>query len=189
MNTDNTNKIIVISCIVITTILSLADRICQILYISMTTFVSKTVFNTCLTFIFLLPATNIAMTIIYFITTNHDLKYKIKNFFSFLLYTELCYSPGANKSLQTQYEEMEPHNLSTYILTTQKVLNTFHIMFISLPQLLIITIHSSSVGNLKSIDIVSLIFTCLFIFWSISYYILCLTRENVFDEYLTETYA
>jgi hypothetical protein len=190
MERDGLNRRIVWICLVITSILCVADRLSQIIYLATTNFVSITVRNTCITFLILLPATNIFMMILYLFSSHErETKTKIKNFFKYILFTEICYAPGANYEIQTKYEENEPQNISTYIITTQKVLNVLHVMFISLPQLLIVTIHSSSVGRFYPIDIASLFFSCLFIFWSIIYYIVCIRLEDVFDEHLTEIYG
>jgi hypothetical protein len=190
MERDGINRKIVRACLIITSIICIADRLSQIIYLATTNFVSITVRNTCITFLILLPATNIFMVILYMLSnSDRDMRSKIVNFFKYLLYTEACYAPGANYSIQTKYEENEPQNISTYIITTQKVLNVLHIMFISLPQILIVTIHSSSVGKFVGIDIASLFFSSLFIFWSIFYYISCIQLEDVFDEHLTEMYG
>jgi hypothetical protein len=64
-----------------------------------------------------------------------------------------------------------------------RVVNALHVMFVAIPQLLIITIHSSAIDKFKAIDIASLVFSCVFILWSAGYYFLCITKEDDYDSY------
>ena len=188
MESDGFQKKLVLFCIIITIITSLADRTAQIAYYVSTNFTSETIKNSAFTFLIIRPITNFTMIILYvFTSSHHDRKTNIRNILKFILFAEICYSPGANRSSQTIHEENDIENISVYIIITQKILNTLHIIFISLPQLLIVIINTNN--QFYTIDIISLVFSCLFIFWSINYYIICIKFEYSFDQYFTEIYA
>ena len=67
-----------------------------------------------------------------------------------------------------------------------RVVNALHVMFVAIPQLLIITIHSSANDKFEAIDITSLVFSCVFILWSVGYYFLCITKEDDYDSVIFE---
>ena len=155
--------------------LSVADRVTQIVYFSITKFINQTVSNTLLAFIVIYPSVNILMMTLYLLSQNDygmSVKRKIKFFFMYLFYSEFGFSVGVHKTFKSKYS-IDAEN----IIITTRVINAMHIIFVSLPQLLIITVHSSSVGEFKAIDIISLTFSCLFFFWSILYYVFCCLKE------------
>jgi hypothetical protein len=124
------------------------------------------------------------MMIIYLLTHREKEitpKIKIKYFFQYVLSAEICYSIGVHQTFRSKFSKYADN-----IMITLKVINAMHLIFVSLPQMLIITVHSSSVGEFKAIDIISLIFSCLFIFWSIGYYFICLKLDSDMETELDE---
>ena len=66
-----------------------------------------------------------------------------------------------------------------------KLLNGIHVMFISIPQILIISINSSAHEDFTKLDISSLVISIIFIIWSIAYYFLCAIKEIEYDDFIT----
>ena len=66
-----------------------------------------------------------------------------------------------------------------------KLLNAVHVLFISIPEILIISINSSANDEFKKIDIASLVISAFFIVWSAIYYLLCTKFEVDYDDYIT----
>ena len=58
-------------------------------------------------------------------------------------------------------------------------------MFVSIPQLLIICIHGSSIDKFKGYNITGLIFSIIFMLWSVSFYFLCVKYEDDYDIIIT----
>lgn len=177
----NTSKLLIYASITFNIILAVGDRISQIAYYASTIFLAKTVEDTCLAFILIYPIANIIIITLYMASQNdfnHTTGKRILNFFYYLFSIEACFPIGVQNSTKNRYH-LEADN----ILLTKKVVNAMHAMFVSLPQLLIVTIHSSSTGIFKPIDVASLFFSSAFILWSIIYYLLCTFFE---DDYLNE---
>jgi hypothetical protein len=177
----NTCKLLIYISIILNVILAVGDRLCQIIYYASTIFLAKTAGDTCLAFILIYPFANIIIVLIHMLSQNDFNKTfskRIIDFFYYLISVEACYAEGVQNSTKNKYH-LEADN----ILLTNKVINAMHLMFVSLPQILIITIHSSSRGWFNPIDIASLFFSSFFFMWSIVYYLLCSIFE---DDYLNE---
>ena len=82
---------------------------------------------------------------------------KIKNFFLYIISSELLYPIGINKSFITKYSENAENPL-----VSMKLMNALHVLFVSLPQILIISINSSANDNFKPLDIASLVLSFFF---------------------------
>jgi hypothetical protein len=180
----NTCKLLIYTSIILNVILAIADRITQFVYCGVTKFIERTVEDTCLAFILIYPIANIIIIILCMLSQNDfqlTIKQRIVHFFYYLISVEACYPMGVQNSTKNRYH-LEADN----ILLTKKVINAMHIMFVSIPQLLIVTIHSSSLGVFSAIDVASLIFSSTFIFWSIIYYVLCSVYEDDFFNELVE---
>ena len=167
--------------ILINSIIGLTNRILQIVYYCKTKkiFLNDSIKNTSLTFCILPTGINLFMIIIY--VTFHNEKMltpiiKIKYFFIYLFSFEFLFPIGVQKSFKTKYSDNADN-----IIVTMRVINALHVMFVAIPQLLIITIHSSALDKFKAIDIASLVFSCVFILWSAGYYFLCITKEDDYD--------
>ena len=174
----NYTKILIFFCIYFNLFLALGDRVSQIVYYGLTNFINTTTKGTCLAFILIYPLANIIMITLYLLTQsdlNITVGTKIKYFFYYVLSAEVCFSIGVHKSFRSKFSRY-----SDSIIVTKKVINAMHIIFISLPQILIITVHSSSIGAFCTIDVISLVFSCAFIMWSTMYYIMCNVKEADF---------
>ena len=179
----DSGKFIIYFCIIINIVFTVLDRLSQLVYYSITTFLDDTVKNTCLAFILVGTCSYFLMMVFYLLSIKDSeipLKDKIQYFFIFMVSTEVNYSVGVHKTFKSRWADADN------ILITKKVLNTIHLMFISLPQLLIISIHSSARQRWDAIDIISIFFSTFFIIWSIIYYVICIVREKDFDAEFNE---
>lgn len=173
------NKFFVFFTIYLNLFLCIADRACQIYYYVTTNFSNETIKGTCLSFILIKPGANVVMMILYLIALNDigiGVRTKIKYFFLYVLSAEFCYSIGVHQSFKSKFSQYADN-----VIVTKKVINMMHIMFISMPQILIITVHSSSKGFFLPIDIANLCTSCLFITWSLIYYVLCNFKESEYE--------
>ena len=109
-------------------------------------------------------------------------KIKFKNFILFILSIETLFPLGVHRSLKTKYS----YNADNPLITLRLV-NAVHFMFVALPQLLIVSINGSAKDNgLGNIDIASLVFSCIFIIWSIGYYFICINFDSQYDDFITD---
>ena len=83
-------------------------------------------------------------------------------------------------SFKTKYSESADNPI-----VTMRLINGLHVMFISIPQLLIISINSSAHESFENLDIASLVISSIFIVWSGVYYVLCNIKEADYDDYVT----
>jgi hypothetical protein len=165
-------------------ILCVLDRTLQIIYYCITNFGEhQSLKSTCLTFLLIKPIVNIVMAFInlLFITENWDMSLKLKKMFFYVISAEFCYPFWVQWSIDNKFEVQEITGPKFTI--TNKVLNVLHMMFCSLPQVLIVCVYSSFLGKFIWIDLLSLIFSSFFIFWSIIYYVMCLTDCIDLDDY------
>ena len=179
-------KNIVFSTIALNSIIGFINRILQIIYYIKTKkhFINNQIKNTSLAFCILPTGINLFMIIIFTIFHKEEilsLKIKIKNFFIYLISFEILFPIGVHKSFKTKYSDSADN-----IIVTMRVINALHVMFVAIPQLLIITIHSSANDKFEAIDITSLVFSCVFILWSVGYYFLCITKEDDYDSVIFE---
>ena len=173
---------------VVNSVIGLTDRVLQIVYYCLTNhwddFQTNNIKKAALTFCILPSALNLFMIIIYCIFHYEKLltpKVKIKNFFWYLLSMEFLYPIGVHRSFKTKYS----YNADNPIIT-MRLVNAVHFMLVAIPQLLIITINSSARGSFKAIDISSLVFSCLFIVWSVGYYFYCVANDEGYDNLITQ---
>ena len=136
-----------------------------------------------LTFCIFPTGVNIFMMILYCIFHYEEKMtpiIKIKNFFRYIFSIEILFPLGVHKSLKTKYS----YNADNPLITLRLV-NAVHFMFVALPQLLIVPINASMKG-FQWIDIVSLVFSCLFIVWSIGYYFICIIFKDQYEDFICE---
>ena len=157
---------------ILNSIIGLTDRVLQIVYYCLTNhwddFQTKNVKKTALTFCILPSGLNFFMITIYTLFHSEEMLtpiVKLKHFLWYIFSSELLYPIGVHRAFKTKYS-YEADNP----IITMRLVNAIHFMFVSLPQLLIITINSSARGDFKGIDIASLVFSCFFIVWSVAYY-------------------
>ena len=179
-------KNIVFTTITINSIIGFINRILQITYYIKTkkNFINNQIKNTSLAFCILPTGINLFMIMIFTIFHKEELlslKLKIKNFLIYLISFEILFPIGVHKSFKTKYSDSADN-----IIVTMRVINALHLMFVAIPQVLIISIHSSALDKFKCIDIASLVFSCFFILWSIGYYFLCINKEDYYDNVIFE---
>ena len=181
--------LIVIITIYFNCLLGVADRVLQICYYIFTKKnglfkeEADTVENLSLTFIILPFGLNFILITIYCLFHHEEqltILTKIKSFFLYLFSTELLHPIGVQISFKTKFSENADNPI-----VTMELLNALHIMFISIPQILIISINSSANENFEKLDIASLIISSIFTVWSIVYYFLCKVMEIEYDDYIT----
>ena len=105
---------------------------------------------------------------------------KIKKFFMFIISMEFLFPLGVHLSIRTKYS----YNADN-ILYTMRLVNALHFLFVALPQILIVPINGSINDNFEGIDIASLIFSIIFVFWTIGYYFICICNEAPFEDMMT----
>lgn len=175
----NNSKGLIFATMGINMVLGIADRVAQICYVAMTSFLTPTIKKTAITFCVLPTAIHLFMILIYVIFHNeemHNTRFKIKIFFMYLFSTETLFPIGVHRSFKSKFSDN-----SDSIMQTLKIINAVHVMFVSLPQLLIISVHSSALEHFKGIDITSLILSIIFMVYSIGYYFICTTKEDDFE--------
>ena len=168
-------------------LLGIADRVLQICYYYFTrknnAFEVPTADKITLTFIILPFGLNFILITIYCLFHHEEqitILTKIKSFFLYLISTELLYPIGVQTSFKTKFSENADNPI-----VTMKLLNGIHVMFISIPQILIISINSSAHEDFTKLDISSLVISIIFIIWSIVYYFLCAIKEIEYDDFIT----
>ena len=168
-------------------LLGIADRVLQICYYCFTrknnAFEVLTADKITLTFIILPFGLNFILITIYCLFHHEEqitILTKIKSFFLYLISTELLYPIGVQTSFKTKFSENADNPI-----VTMKLLNGIHVMFISIPQILIISINSSAHEDFTKLDISSLVISIIFIIWSIVYYFLCAIKEIEYDDFIT----
>jgi len=178
------NNILVLTTIGINSLLGLVDRIIQIVCYccNKKNFLNNTIKRTALTFC-ILPSGLHLLMILCFTFFHHEamltMKLKLKNFFLYIISQEALYPIGCHKAMKTKYSENADN-----VIVTMKVINAIHVMFVSIPQLLIICIHGSAT-DFKGYDIAGLIFSIIFMIWSVIYYFLCVNYEDDYDLIIT----
>ena len=173
--------------LLLNSLLGLSDRVLQICYYALTkkkgNFLIDTADKIALTFIILPFAFNFII-ILSFVLFHHEQGItcfsKIKSFFLYLLSSEILFPIGIQASLKTKYSEYADNPL-----VTMKLLNAVHSLFISVPQIIIISVNCSAIDNFENIDIASLVFSAFFLVWSAVYYFLCTKFELDFDDFIT----
>ena len=183
------SNLLVIITLIFNCILGVDDRIIQICYYVLTKKKDKFalptaqhIAQTCI----ILPLALHFIIISSFVFFHHEpginLISKIKSFFLYLISSEILLPMGVMASFKTKYSEIADNPL-----VSMKLLNCFHALFISVPQLIIVSVNSSANDEFNTIDIFSLIFSSCFLVWSGVYYFLCSKFEVDYDDFVTLT--
>ena len=147
-------------------------------------FIFKEVKFTALTFCILPTAVDIFMISLYSILHYEKMLtplVKIKNFFLFIISMEFLNPIGVHISLKTKYTYTADNPV-----ITMRLINALHFMLVAIPQLLVVSINCSGKdGFFNPVDIASLIFSIIFIIWSIGYYFVCIIFNDQYDDYLS----
>ena len=140
--------------------------------------------TTALTFCILPTAVNIFMISLYSILHYEQMLtplVKIKNFFLFIISMEFLNPIGVHISLRTKYTYTADNPV-----ITMRLINASHFMLVAIPQLLVVCINCSDKDNsFNPVDIASLIFSIIFIIWSVGYYFVCIIFNDQYDDYLS----
>ena len=174
--------------IVVNSALGLADRLAQLCYYCMTRddFIPNTsIKSTACVFCVLPSATHVFMILMYVLGHHeqlHTCAHKAKVVALYALSTEALFPIGMHRSFKSKYSDSADN-----VLITMKVLNAVHCMFVSLPQLLIVTVNSSaSKQGFSSVAVASLVFSVVFMVWSVGYYFICAKKEDDIETVLEE---
>ena len=186
---DTQKKILIPLIIIINSALGVFNRILQITDYCYEKYKYKfqtdEVRQAALTFCILPTAVNVFMMGLYCIfhyEENMTIKDKIINFIRYVLSMEILFPLGVHKSLKTKFS----YNADNPLIT-MRLVNAVHFMLVALPQLLIVPINCTSNGiGFKTIDILSLAFSCVFMIWSVGYYFICILFNDSYDELLTD---
>ena len=172
--------------LIFNSILGITNRVLQICYYAITRkndyFLSSADTIT-LTFIILPLGLNL-LIILTFVLFHYEpgitFLTKLKSFFVYIISSELLLPMGVHESFKTKYSESADNPI-----VTMKILNSFHALFVAVPQIIIISINSSARDNFEKIDIASMVFSAFFLIWSIIYYFLCTMFESDYDDLIT----
>ena len=172
--------------LIFNSILGITNRVLQICYYAMTRkndYFLSSADTIILTFIILPLGLNL-LIILTFVLFHYEpgitFLAKIKSFFVYIISSELLLPMGVHESFKTKYSESADNPI-----VTMKILNSFHALFVAVPQIIIISINSSARGNFEKIDIASMVFSAFFLIWSIIYYFLCTMFESDYDDLIT----
>jgi hypothetical protein len=173
---------------VVNSVIGLTDRVLQIVYYCLTNhwddFQTNNIKKAALTFCILPSALNLFMITIYTFFHSEEMltpKVKLKHFLWYIFSTEILYPIGVHRAFKTKYSYSADNPI-----ITMRLVNAMHFMFVSIPQLLIATINSSARGDFKGIDITSVVFSSLFIVWSVAYYFYCIKNDDGYDNLITQ---
>ena len=185
---ENRNTCGLILPMVVNSVIGLTDRVLQIVYYCLTNhwddFQTNNIKKAALTFCILPSALNLFMIAIYTFFHSEEMltpKVKLKHFLWYIFSTEILYPIGVHRAFKTKYSYSADNPI-----ITMRLVNAMHFMFVSIPQLLIATINSSARGDFKGIDITSVVFSSLFIVWSVAYYFYCIKNDDGYDNLITQ---
>lgn len=183
-NSKISPKIIINFCIYVNCCLALTDRILQIIYFTSTTFINDDIKSNLLLFILIKPISLILIYFIYIVTLDDSLLQfcdRVKLFICFIFSQEFSYSLGTHYSLKSKYSREGDNPVFTI-----RVLNGFHIMLTSIPQLICVPIHSVAINYFGIIETLSILFSSIFLVWSIIYLFICNCYSEDFESQINE---
>ena len=161
--------------------LAILDRVFQIVFYFTTDFYNDKLKSNSLCFILLKPLSLIIIFSIYITTLKDDLLFfgdKLKNWITFGFSQEISFPIGVHYSIKSKYsKDGDPP------IFTVRIINALHIMFISIPQIIIVTLNSFASEKFSPIDTISLLLSSVFIIWNIFYFLLCgFYSKNIEEE-------
>jgi hypothetical protein len=137
-----------------------------------------------LTFCILPSGIHFVFIIIYLVFHHEELLTplkKLKIFFMYLFSSESLNPIGMQKSFKTKYSEYSDNPV---VLT--RVMNALHVMFVSIPQLIIVSVFGTTFRGLDGLGISCLVMSALFILWSVIFYLLCVRFDETFETVIQE---
>ena len=131
-------------------------------------------------FCFIPTMINVFMYLLYIIIHHEKmltLHKKIIGFIKFVIGSEILYPVGVYQSLLTKYSYYSDNPI--LIL---RLINAMHCMFVSMPQCIIVPINGKIRESLSPLSISSLLFSVIFIFWSLFHYLFCVRNKVYFQD-------
>ena len=209
-NSEKRQKIMVFIIIILNSVIGVTDRVLQLLYYCIkikdykdpkdwnnsvnSTQLNETENHTdenyddvnkvALTFCILPSGIHLVFIIIYLVFHHEELltpAKKLKIFFMYLFSSEALNPIGMQKSFKTKYSEYSDNPV---VLT--RVMNALHVMFVSIPQLLIVSVFGTTFRGLDGLGISCLVMSALFILWSVIFYLLCVRFDETFETVIQE---
>ena len=172
---SNKPNICILLIFLINSVIAVVDRILEIIYVAETVrkgdFISYKIKGAAITFAILVSGINLFFYLVYILCHYEPLltwRIKFCNLINYVLGMEIGYPVLVHRSFYSRFVKSGDSPL----LTT-RVVNSFHFLFLSLPNLLIISVNSTGKGDFTGLEIASLIFSCLFIFWCGIFILLC----------------
>ena len=170
--------------IIINAFIGILNRIIQIIYYCVNYygdyFEVDTIQQASLTFCILPTIVDIFMMGLYLLLHSEEyltVKKKFKKFILFVLSMEFLFPLGVHLSLRTKYSYNSDNELITL-----RLVNALHVLFVALPQILIVPFNSSVNDKCLCIDILSLVVSVIFLFWSVGYYFICISNKNPYED-------
>jgi hypothetical protein len=176
---ENDSRCLVLTFVIINSILVTADTTTQIMHYKLTNWSNQSIKDAELMFILLRPILHTTIFLIYIFLHCEPIltiSKKLATLPIHIVSVYTGYTPWVHLSFYSKYY-LESENG----IVIAKIVNAFAFVFVSLPKLLIIPINSSAIGKWNGIDIVSLIFSILFIIFSIAYYFTCAHYDYDFE--------
>ena len=209
-NSEKRQKIMVFIIIILNSVIGVTDRVLQLVYYCIkikdykdskdwdnfanSAKLNKTENHTdenyddvnkvALTFCILPSGIHLVFIIIYLVFHHEELltpAKKLKIFFMYLFSSEALNPIGMQKSFKTKYSEYSDNPV---VLT--RVMNALHVMFVSIPQLLIVSVFGTTFRGLDGLGISCLVMSALFILWSVIFYLLCVRFDETFETVIQE---
>ena len=202
-NNEKRQKIMVFIVIILNSVIGVTDRVLQLVYYciqikdyksskDLEKFINATniiqshaeenfadVNKVALTFCILPSGIHFVFIIIYLLFHHEEMltpAKKLKIFFMYLFSSEALNPIGMQKSFKTKYSEYSDNPV---VLT--RVMNALHVMFVSIPQLLIVSVFGTTFVELKGLEIACIVMSALFIIWSVIFYLLCVKFDETFE--------
>ena len=176
---DSNARCFVLTFLIINCILSGIETLTQFLHYFLTEFATTKIKEQALAFILMRPILHLFLIIIY-LCCHHEKQLtilrKIWVFFLHMACMYIGYTPGVHMSFLSKYYLDSENGM-----VIAKITNAYIFLLVSLPKLLIVSVNGSAIGTFTPIDIISIVFSVLFMVWCIVFYINCNIRELDFE--------
>ena len=175
------NSGLILSTIFINSAIGIADKVFQIIYYAKRNFFPGTNLKKLdLSFIILPAAIHFFIYLMYVIFHHEPMlspAIKIKNFIIYFFSSLFLFPIGIQKSLKNKFSDV-----ANYSIPILRILNGIHVFFVSVPQILIVITNSLVLyERLRTIEIVCILLSSIFIIWSLIYYFICNAKEDDYE--------
>lgn len=165
--------------------ISIIERIMQIIHYTNTTFINDKIKDFSLIMILVRPIVFfVGFTIHITILKDNLLSFsdRVINILVFLGSSEINYSIGVQYSLLSKWKDGDVP------IYTIRILQIFQFLFISLPSLIIIPVHSMALNFFSAIDTLGILFSSLSIGFSIIYFVFSSFKYDIFNDVVTDMF-